>query len=66
MFWTMVSVVVVVGALITVLPFWRICTKAGFPGPVSPLMLIPLVNIIVLFYIAFAEWPASHVRPPKA
>ena len=48
----------ILGALITVVPFWRICTKAGFPGPLSLLMLVPFANIILPFYIAFADWPA--------
>ena len=47
----------VVGALLTVIPFWKICTKAGFAGPLSLLMLVPIANIILPFYIAFAEWP---------
>jgi hypothetical protein len=44
--------------LLTVIPFWKICTKAGFPGVLSLLMLVPFGNIIVPFYIAFTEWPA--------
>jgi len=48
----------VIGAVLTVIPFWKICTKAGFPGPLALLMLVPLANIILPFYIAFAEWPA--------
>jgi len=47
-----------IGALITVIPFWKICTKAGFPGPLALLMLVPIASVILLFYIAFAEWPA--------
>jgi hypothetical protein len=49
-----------VGALIgvfTILPFWKIYTKAGFPGPMAFLMLIPLVSTM-LFVLAFSEWPA--------
>lgn len=48
----------IVGVLITVIPFWKICTKAGFPGAMSLLMLVPVANIILPFYIAFADWPA--------
>lgn len=48
----------VVGALLTVIPFWKICTKAGFPGALALLMLVPLGTIILPFYIAFADWPA--------
>ena len=57
----------VVGILLTVLPFWKICTKAGFPGPLALLMLVPIANIILPFYLAFAEWPAlrqAGARPP--
>lgn len=53
-------------ALITVIPFWKICTKAGFPGALSLLMLVPFANIILPFYIAFADWPAlRQTRPPQ-
>jgi uncharacterized protein (DUF983 family) len=44
--------------IIFILPFWKIFTKAGFPGWLSLFMLIPLANILMLFYLAFAEWPA--------
>lgn len=49
---------VIFGILLTVIPFWKICTKAGFPGPLALLMLVPLANIILPFYLAFADWPA--------
>ena len=57
----------IVGILLTVLPFWKICTKAGFPGPLALLMLVPIANIILPFYLAFAVWPALRqvgARPP--
>jgi len=53
----------VFGVLLTLIPYWKICTKAGFPGPLSLLMLVPIANIILLFYIAFAEWPALRQGP---
>lgn len=55
----------VIGALITVIPFWKICAKAGFPGPLALLMLVPIANIILPFYIAFAEWPALRQTTPE-
>ncbi len=45
----------IIGVLIPVIPFWKICTKAGFPGALSLLMLVPVANIILPFYIAFAD-----------
>jgi len=53
-----------IGALLTVIPFWKICTKAGFPGPLALLMLVPIANIIVPFYVAFAEWPVLKGHVP--
>jgi hypothetical protein len=47
-----------IGALLTVIPFWKICQKAGFPPPLSLLMLVPIANVVLPFYIAFAQWPA--------
>lgn len=45
-------------AVILVIPFWKIFSKAGFPGPLSLLMLMPLVNLGMIFFLAFAKWPA--------
>lgn len=39
---------------------WRIAAKAGYPGAASLLMLIPVVNLIVFIYFAFAEWPIER------
>jgi len=50
--------VVPIVIFLNIFPFWKICTKAGFPGPLSLLILVPIGNIILLFYLAFAEWPA--------
>jgi hypothetical protein len=50
---------VVVGVLVIplfIIPFWRIFSRAGFPGVLAILMLIPLVNLIVLYYVAFSRW----------
>ena len=52
----------VIGALITVIPFWKICAKAGFSGALSLLMLVPIANVILPFYLAFAQWPALEKK----
>lgn len=43
--------------LLLVVPFWRISEKAGYPGWLSLLVLVPLVNVGYLYFLAFAEWP---------
>jgi hypothetical protein len=41
---------------------WRIRSKAGFPGALGLLIVIPLANLLLLFFLAFAEWPADGKR----
>lgn len=44
---------------VIIVPFWKIFAKAGFSGWLSLLMLLPLVNLIMLYFLAFARWPAT-------
>ena len=39
---------------------WRIAAKAGYPGALSLLMLIPFVNFVILIMFAFSEWPIER------
>ena len=43
---------------ILVLPFWRITAKAGYNPWLSLLTIIPVVNLIFLYFIAFSNWPS--------
>lgn len=46
--------------VVIVLPFWKIFSKAGFSGWLSLLLLLPLVNLVVLYVVAFVRWPARR------
>ena len=46
--------------LIIVIPYWRIFSKAGFSGWLSLTMFIPIINLIMLYYLAFVEWPIKR------
>ena len=48
----------VLTTVVMALPAWRICVKAGFPGPLGLLILVPFLNLGLLFFLAYAEWPA--------
>jgi hypothetical protein len=48
-----------VAVLIGIVPFWRICTRVGHPPWLSLLILVPLINLIFIYWLAFAEWPAD-------
>jgi uncharacterized membrane protein YhaH (DUF805 family) len=37
------------------IPYWKIFTKAGFPGWYSFSQVIPIVNVIVLYFLAFTQ-----------
>jgi hypothetical protein len=45
-----------------IVPYWRIFSKAGFSGWLSLLMVVPLANFIVLYYVAFANWNVRQER----
>ena len=48
---------------IFVIPYWKIFSKAGFAGALSLLMIVPFVNLIVLYVVAFSKW---EIKPGKA
>jgi hypothetical protein len=50
------TLVLIVGVL-TVLPFWKILSKAGYHPAWSLVVFIPILNVIVLYIFAFAKWP---------
>jgi hypothetical protein len=52
----LLAVVLPVFLIVAILPYWKIFGKAGFPPAISLLMYIPLVNLIVLYYVAFTDW----------
>jgi hypothetical protein len=60
------SLFLLVGSVLLVWPLWRVCSRAGFPGALALLAIIPLGLIVLLFVLAFAEWPARQrtLRPP--
>jgi hypothetical protein len=56
----------IIMAVIMIIPFWKIFQKAGFNPALSLLMLIPIINIIAIFYLAFAAWPVhGKGQPPQ-
>ena len=46
-------------AIIAIIPFWRICDRVGLSPWLSLLLLIPLANVIFIYYVAFADWPSQ-------
>jgi hypothetical protein len=44
-------------AVLVVVAFWRILHKAGYPGALALLLLVPVVNVVLVLFLAFADWP---------
>ena len=65
-----VIIAVLVGLLVTalqILIYCKIFSKAGFSWALGLLVLVPIANIIIFVYIAFADWPVQkELRSLKA
>ncbi len=63
----MMIVMGLIVGIVAVVAFWRICAKAGFPGWYGVAVVIPMVNVLLVLFLAFAEWPlerkSSESRP---
>jgi hypothetical protein len=42
---------------IKLLIFCKIFSKAGYSWALGLLMMVPIANIIMAFFLAFADWP---------
>jgi len=49
-------------AIVVVIPAWRICQRTGYSGWLGILILIPVLNLVLLYFLAFADWPAEKDR----
>lgn len=47
-------------AAIAMVPWFFIYKKAGFHPAMGCLMFIPVVNLIMMFILAFTEWPIER------
>ncbi|MFI5454187.1 MAG: hypothetical protein ACHRXM_01930 [Isosphaerales bacterium] len=59
-----VEILVILASLVFIIwPACRICSRAGFPAALGLLIVVPLFNLVLLYVLAFAEWPAlRHQR----
>ena len=48
-----------------IVPFWMILKKAGFNPALSLLTWVPLVGLVILYYVAFTEWKPVTNRKPQ-
>jgi hypothetical protein len=59
------AVFYVIAVVLVMIPTWFICKKAGFSPWLSLLCLLPSLGMLILLYVlAFAEWPSQRIAPP--
>ncbi len=46
-------------SLLQVVAFWKILGRMGFPPWLAILASIPLVNLVLLYYLALSPWPSD-------
>lgn len=56
-FTLLIAFIALIAVTIKVLVFCKISSKAGFSWALGLLMLVPIANIVFVFYLAFADWP---------
>ena len=59
------SAMEVVPLILPLFVFSRTFSKAVYSGLLSLLLYIPLVNVIVLVYFAYTEWPIEKQRKER-
>lgn len=50
----------VILSLLQLVAFWKILGRMGFPPWLAIMASIPLVNLIVLYYVALTPWPIDR------
>lgn len=38
-------------------PFWKIFSKAGYPGVMGLALFVPVLNVVMLWFLGLSEWP---------
>jgi hypothetical protein len=60
MFWTQGFLSYILISVLVIIPFWRIFEKIGFPPALSLLTVVPIVNLVMLYVVAFSKRPSSE------
>jgi hypothetical protein len=64
---TILMIPLLIMIVVVLIPYWVIWKKAGFAGWLSLFMLIPLLNIIMMYVLAFSDWkvvPVAQMQEP--
>ncbi len=64
--WSFGAVMWLIVAAVIIIPFWFIYAKAGYSKWLSFLMVVPLVNLAMLYFLAFSNWPNLGVTENRS
>jgi hypothetical protein len=55
-------------SLLQLVAFWKILGRMGFPPWLAIMASIPVINLVLLYYVALSPWPrdARPAGPPPA
>jgi len=56
--WPFGPMMMPVCAALIIVAFWFIFKKAGYPPWLGLLMGVPIVNLAMLYFLAFSDWPS--------
>jgi len=57
---------IVILSLLQLVAFWKILGRMGFPPWLAIMASVPLVNLIILYYVALTPWPRERaLEPPR-
>jgi hypothetical protein len=51
-------------ALVLIWPAARIAARLGFSPWLGVLVVVPLVNVLLLWFVAYSKWPHPDAKPP--
>lgn len=54
---------ILIAAAVMLIPWWFIYKKAGFSSWLCLLMVIPIINLIMLYVLAFTDWRVPPAAP---
>jgi hypothetical protein len=55
-----IILLVLVAVVLSALIFCKIFAKAGYHWALGLLLLLPVVSLVALLYLAFADWPVQR------
>jgi ABC-type spermidine/putrescine transport system permease subunit II len=53
------ALIFLVTCVVLAIAFYKLYQKAGLSGPIGLLAIVPVVNMGIALYLAFAEWPLA-------